>query len=302
MKDKKEQLGMLYVILSGILFGTMPLLAKIAYAHGSNAYSVAFVRFLSGTILLFIITMLLPGCKVKIGKEEAKEIIKLSFFYALAPILLYLTYNYMDSGMATTLHFTYPVTVILLRAVFLKKGVDFNQTFCTILCVGGIALLYTPNGRVSIQGILIAVVSGIIYAVYIVLLGDSKVKAMHPLVLSSWVALFSTIEIGIIAVCTGNLVLEVGVAGWISEIAMGVLGTVLALALFQKGLFLCGDVKASLLSSFEPLTGIVIGMIAFQERLNAKEMAGVSAIILATILLVAPALLAKESKRAQKNK
>ena len=83
---------------------------------------------------------------------------------------------------------------------------------------------------------------------------------------------------------------------------MGVLGTVLALALFQKGLFLCGDVKASLLSSFEPLTGIVIGMIAFQERLNAKEMAGVSAIILATILLVAPALLAKESKRAQKNK
>ena len=96
MKDKKEQLGMLYVILSGILFGTMPLLAKIAYAHGSNAYSVAFVRFLSGTILLFIITMLLPGCKVKIGKEEAKEIIKLSFFYALAPILLYLTYNYMD--------------------------------------------------------------------------------------------------------------------------------------------------------------------------------------------------------------
>ena len=261
---------MLYVILSGILFGTMPLLAKIAYAHGSNAYSVAFVRFLSGTILLFIITMLLPGCKVKIGKEEAKEIIKLSFFYALAPIL--------------------------------KKGVDFNQTFCTILCVGGIALLYTPNGRVSIQGILIAVVSGIIYAVYIVLLGDSKVKAMHPLVLSSWVALFSTIEIGIIAVCTGNLVLEVGVAGWISEIAMGVLGTVLALALFQKGLFLCGDVKASLLSSFEPLTGIVIGMIAFQERLNAKEMAGVSAIILATILLVAPALLAKESKRAQKNK
>lgn len=288
MKNRKEQLGMLYVIISGILFGTMPLLAKIAYAHGSNAYSVAFGRFLSGTILLFTITFFIPGCNIRIKKEEQKEILKLSFSYAMPPILLYLSYNYMDSGMATTLHFTYPVTVILLRAVFCKKGINLNQAVCTILCVGGIALLYTPNGRVRAEGIFIAIISGIIYAVYIVLLGNSKVKDMHPLVLSSWMVLFSTIEIGVIALCTKNLTFCIGVTGWASEIAMGFLGTVVALVLFQKGLFLCGEVKASLLSSFEPLTGIIIGMLVFQERLCAKEMAGVSAIILATVLLVCP--------------
>ena len=64
--------------------------------------------------------------------------------------------------------------------------------------------------------------------------------------------------------------------------------TVFALVLFQKGLFLCGEVKASLLSTFEPLTGIVIGMIAFQEELTPNKILGIIGVLTAAILLVLP--------------
>ena len=36
---QQQKLGASLIILSAVLFGLMPLLAKIAYAHGSNAYT-----------------------------------------------------------------------------------------------------------------------------------------------------------------------------------------------------------------------------------------------------------------------
>lgn len=287
-KQEKSNLGIFYVILSAILFGTMPLLTRIAYAHGSNAYTVAFGRFFFGSLVLGLVCLVLPGCSIKISREQFLALLRLSAPYALMPILLYASYTYIDSGMATTLHFTYPVAVMLILAIFYKSRPDAKQIVCAVLCVGGMALLYTPNGQVRVEGILLAVASGIIYAVYIILPGKSTAKKLHSLVLAFWISLLSTIEIGIIAFFSGNLVFRLDASGWAAEVGLALFATVFALVLFQKGVFLCGEVKASLFSTFEPLTGIVIGVIVFHEGLTAKELIGMTGILAAAVLLVIP--------------
>ena len=284
----KKQFGSGFVILSAILFGTMPLLAKVAYAHGSNAYTVAFGRFLFGSIILGTVITLMPGHTVRINKRQLLELFKLSVSYALMPVLLYSSYNHIDSGMATTLHFTYPVAVMLIMVIFCKKKLERKQIVCAALCLIGLALLASPDGRVSIPGVLLAVGSGIVYAVYIVLLGQSSAKGLHALTLAFWISVFSAAEIGAVALVSRNLVFRLDAAGWAAEIAMAVFTTVFALVLFQKGVFLCGEVKASLLSTFEPLTGILIGVIAFHEVLTPNEFAGILSILAAAILLVLP--------------
>ena len=289
MKNDRSHLGVFYVILSAILFGTMPLLTRIAYAHGSNAYTAAFGRFFFGSIMLGLICFVSPGCSIKIKKEQFLALLKLSVPYALMPILLYASYTYIDSGMATTLHFTYPVAVMLILAIFFRSRPDAKQIICAILCVGGMALLYTPNGQVRVGGIILAVASGIIYAVYIVLLGKSTVKGLHSLVLAFWISLLSMAEIGIIALFSKNLVFSLDAAGWTAEFGLALFATVFALVLFQKGVILCGEVKASLFSTFEPLTGIVIGVVVFHEGLTAKELTGITGILAAAVLLVMPA-------------
>lgn len=288
MRYDKSHLGVICVILSAILFGTMPLLTRIAYAHGSNAYTVAFGRFFFGSIVLGLVCCALPGCSIKIDRNQFLALLKLSVPYALMPILLYASYNYIDSGMATTLHFTYPVAVMLILAIFYKARPDAKQIVCAALCAGGMALLYTPNGQVRVEGILLAIASGIIYAVYIVLLGKSTVKGLHALVLAFWISLLSTAEIGIISLLSGNLTFRLDAAGWAAEAGLALFTTVFALVLFQKGVFLCGEVKASLFSTFEPLTGIVIGITVFHEGLTVKELIGIIAILSAAILLVLP--------------
>lgn len=284
----KKQAGSFCVILSAVLFGTMPLLARIAYAHGSNAYTVAFGRFFFGSFILGLVILLLPGCSIKVSRHQLAELFKLSLSYALMPILLYTSYNYIGSGMATTLHFTYPVAVMLIMAIFCKKRPERRQVICAILCLLGLAFLSTADSQISVLGILLAVGSGILYAVYIVLLGRSTVRMLHPLTLAFWMALFSAAEIGAAALAVRQLVFSLDAIGWASELGMALFTTFFALVLFQRGLFLCGEVKASLLSTFEPLTGVVIGVIAFHEALTQNELCGIACIMAAVILLVLP--------------
>ena len=293
----KKQVGALYVILSAVLFGTMPLLAKIAYAHGSNAYTVAFGRFLLGSAILGAVILLLPGCSIRVDGRRLMELFKLSVSYALMPILLYTSYNYIDSGMATTLHFTYPVAVMLLLVVFCKKKLERKQVICAALCLAGMALLSSPDSHPSVPGILLAVGSGIVYAVYIVLLGKSTAGELHPLTLAFWLALFSAAEIGAAALVTRNLVFALDGIGWAAEAGMALFTTVFALVLFQKGLFLCGEVKASLLSTFEPLTGILIGVAAFREVLTPSKVLGIIGVLAAAVLLVLPVERGKEKNK-----
>lgn len=282
----KKQAGSLYVILSAALFGMMPLIAKIAYAHGGNAYTVAFGRFLFGAAILGIVVLLLPGHTLKISAKQAAELFKLSLSYAATPILLYSSYNYIDSGAATSLHFTYPVAVMLIMAAFCKKKPGKRQIICAALCVAGLALLFSPENGMSALGMILALASGLVYAVYIVLLGRSSAKGLQPLTLAFWISLFSAAEIGAAAALTKNLTLSFDKTGLFAILAMALFATVFALVLFQVGLFIIGEVKASILSTFEPLTGILIGIIAFDERLSLSSFLGIACILAAVILLV----------------
>ena len=60
-------------------------------------------------------------------------------------------------------------------------------------------------------------------------------------------------------------------------------------------MFLCGEVKASLLSTFEPLTGVVIGILVFSEAMTFRVAVGIALILLAAVLLV----VIKERKQKQ---
>ncbi|MBU5426033.1 hypothetical protein KQI41_06350 [Tissierella pigra] len=66
--------GILAVIVSATIFGSMPLMAKFVYESGGNATSLAFLRFL--LILPFLYLLIKKDGKetLKIEKEEFKKI------------------------------------------------------------------------------------------------------------------------------------------------------------------------------------------------------------------------------------
>ena len=281
-----ETAGAALVILSAVIFGTMPLCASIAYDCGCNPYTAAFGRFASGAMAAAGVIVAHPALSFRVSRRELGQLAILSVLYALTPVLLYLSYQSINSGLATTLHFTYPLAVMVLGAVLFRKKLRGGQLLCLGICAAGILCFYRSGGAEGSSGILIAVLSGLSYAVYILLLGKSDLRSLPVLVSTFWISLLSAGQIGVFSLVTGKLAFPDAWQGWAALAALGVFATVMALALFQKGVFLCGEVKASLLSTFEPLTGVLLGALVLREPLTGRSIIGIALILLSTVLLV----------------
>ncbi len=283
--------GATLVIASAILFGIMPLLTKIAYSYGCNAYTAVFGRFSFGAAT----TALAIRGRVTgpVSRHQVRKLLVLSIFYAITPVLLYSSYHYISTGLATTLHFTYPVAVMVLDLLLFHTRPDVRQLLCFCICIGGLLCLCRPGGGGGVEGLALAVLSGITYSIYILLLGKSGLKELPVMTITFWIALFSAGEVGAFAALAGKLTAPTEWQGWVALAGLGILTTTLALALFQAGVFLCGEVKASLLSTFEPLTSVVIGILIFHEAVTLPIILGTGLIILSVILLVCPSILVR---------
>ena len=283
--------GEFFAVVSAVLFGCMPLIARTAYANGSNAYMVSSSRYLTGSlwmILFLFVKSKKEGSRftLRVTGKEFGVIAALSVLYGATALLLYLSYNYIDSGLATTLHFTYPVIIMLLSAFLFHAAIRRKEILCLILCAAGIFLLYSPGGNVRPAGILIAAASGLSYAGFSVLFEHSIVKKLPVLLSTFWFSVFSTVLIGIAAALTGNFTLKLPLIAHLIHILLGLVASALAAVFYQRSVQLCGSIRTSMLSTLEPVTSIAIGYFVFRELLTIRSVFGILCILGACILLV----------------
>ena len=241
-----------------------------------------------GSLILFDTIAVRRDISLQITLRQFWEITLLSVFYALTPVLLFSSYNYMDSGLATTLHFTFPILVIVFSVLLFRVSPDYRQIFCTLLCTLGISQL-SGGETAGVIGMLLAVASGVTYALYIVFLGKSSLQSVSALTTVFWLTLLSSAEISLFAAATGNLAFPSDTTAWGVVALLALLSTALALVLFQMGLFRCGSIRASLLSTFEPLTSVVVGSFVFYEALTAQNLIGIFCVLGSGVMLVLPA-------------
>lgn len=292
----KQLKGYSFVILSAVIFGCMPLMAKHIYADGVNSISLVFMRNLFSVPVLIALS-LWENRSLKIAPKNLPRVGIVSIFgYVLTPYLLFTSYDYMDSGAATVLHFVYPVAVIVIELIFFKKGLSLGGIIGLSLFVVGLPLFYTPGVSIGLVGSIIAIASGITYAVYIVLIGKLKPEN-GGFTFSLYLALFATLILFIIAVATDKLTLPKSPLAWILSVTFGFLVNGGAMMLFQRGTFIIGSSKAALLSAMEPVTSLFVGAMFLSEHV------GILAIIGSVLLIGASVFIAVLDKRklAKKN-
>ena len=280
--------GAAYVTASAILFGTMPFFAMTAYAYGFTPYTAAFGRCLVGGLLLLAAFGRMPRSEMHLSKAEFFQLLGLSLAYAAMMVMLYASYARIASGMATMLHFTYPIFVIALTAIVKRRGIRPRYSACALLCGAGMFLLSSPEkGEAGLDGMMLAVASGLAYALYIIGYENSRVRRLSPFALTFYLAVFSATELGAFLLVTGRWQFPETVEGWGVILLLALFTTVLGIAFFQKGMALCGGIRASLLSTMEPVTGVIIGLLAFHEIMTPRLGFGMALIMLSLFLIFA---------------
>jgi drug/metabolite transporter (DMT)-like permease len=286
MKQKGTLLkGYLFVIASAVIFGCMPLMTKRMYADGMNSMSVVLLRNFLSLPLLGILGWKQTG-NLKIRKEALPTIMLLALLGCSAtPLLLFSSYQYISSGTATVFHFVYPAMVILLGMIFLKRKSTWQQLLCVVICVAGIALFYDPAQKLDLTGSVIALLSGVTYAGYILMLSVFRFKELSGFKLNFFVASGASLILLLVCVVGKMITLPTSVMGWVCAFALAMAVNGGAVVLFQQGTFLIGGERASILSTFEPITGVVVGILAFQETVGPGMLVGTVLVILASILI-----------------
>lgn len=282
---KPYQKGATLVILSAVVFGLNPFFARSIYANGGNAWTLTFLSKAIGVPGLFLLHRLSGSQAVSLDRDCIKKLLICSLGCASAPILLYSSYPYISSGMATTLHFTYPAIVLLSCAIGFHDRLTFRQGLCCALCMAGILCFYTPYGNNNVTGILLALLSGSAYAFYVVYLSKSGLQELPPLQLALWLFLFASVEAFVVSSVTGQLEFELTNTGWQMAILFSILHACVATIAFQAGAKYIGPQSASFLSTFEPLTSVLVGVMLFQEPFSLRDGFGIACILASVVLL-----------------
>lgn len=285
MKKNKSVLGFILVIASAIIFGCMPLITRFIYAEGVNSFSLVFLRNLLSLPMLALAAKA-SGGKLKINFKALPSIGWIAAMgCCITPMLLYTSYNDINTGMATVFHFIYPAVVMVLSLLFLKSKFKLSNIIILIICIAGICMFYTPGAEARSMGSVLALLSGVTYAIYIVGLTGFRYKEIAGFVFTFYGAAFCSILSFVICICSGQLSLPTSPKGWILCTLFALIFNVGAVVLFQRGTTIIGGEKASILSTFEPITGIVVGIAFLNENGGINTIIGTILVVAASVLI-----------------
>ena len=183
--------GYILGIIAAAAYGMNPLFALPLYKAGMNPDSVLFFRYLFAIPVLGIMIKA-RGRNFKLQRKEVLPLVIMGLLVALSSLALFLSYNYMEAGIASTLLFVYPIMVALIMAFVFKEKLTLLTISCILLALVGIGLLYkTSSGStLSTTGIILVMVSALSYAIYIVGVNRSILKEIATLKLTFYILLF----------------------------------------------------------------------------------------------------------------
>ena len=277
--------GYIYTALSAIIFGLMPLLTKIIIARGATSLTIPFFRVFYVTIVLFLV-LKIKKIDLHLEKRDLISAILTSIFGSgLTIIILNESYNYVDTGIATSLHFLYPLFVAILCCFFYGEKIKKKQIISLSFALVGI-ICFMSKGNGSLFGYFLAIASGLTYAFYLVKMDKSGLVKMNALKLSFYLALFTTIEIFTMNLFMQEVVFKMDALSYGLLLVLALSSSFLATVLLQKGVLLLGSTRASFICLLEPVTSMIVGILWLNEAFTLNKGLGGLAIIISLIIFL----------------
>jgi len=284
----KENKGIICGILAAVFYGTNPLGALPLYAEGVNTSSVLFYRFSLAAAILGVLLMI-KRKPLGVTLHEFKVLMTLGVMFAISSITYYLSFRYMDAGIASTILFVYPVLVAVIMSIFFKERITKSTVLSILLSLAGIALLYRggEGATLSTVGIALVMLSSLSYALYIIYVNQSSIR-MSSLKLTFYVLLSCMLTLLLFSLTSPELHLQFPPSprAWFFACWLGVVPTILSLVLMTIAVHEVGATPTAIMGALEPLTAVAVGVLVFGESFSLRLAVGIVLILLAVVIIV----------------
>jgi len=273
-------------IAANLIWGTIFVATGVGLQY-TNPYNLVFLRFATASLFIMVIAIVTRRMMLLAKELESIPIWLLGGIYALGFVFQYVGQDFTNASDATLLANLAPTLVPLIAVTLLKDSIGNAQKTATILGLAGLVFIAAPKLTLrsgTIIGDLLLFGTSACYAAFIVL--SKRYGAVSS---ASAFAIMVSISVFLapVAIFLGGLNhanLNFGLIGWCSVLYMGVPGSVLAVALYLKGL---GSVTASqsgTLLLIQLLTGLFLAVLILSEFPTSFEIAGAISISFAVVL------------------
>ena len=274
--------------IAAATYGMNPLFALPLYSDGMDADSVLFFRYLFAIPILG--TMIKArGRSFRLNRREILPLVVLGLLVAASSLTLFLSYNYMDAGIASTILFVYPIMVALIMTMVFKEKITLQTAFCILLALAGIGMLYQggDGATLSFTGTLLVIASALSYAIYIVGINQSSLKNVATLKVTFYILLFG-VSLFLIRLDFGQAVtMPQKWYMWGNLIALAIFPTAISFLCTTSAIQYIGSTPTAILGALEPVTAVIIGVTVFGEALTPRILCGILMIIAAVTLIIA---------------
>ncbi len=279
--------GVAYAVVSSTTFGLIPLFTISLMTVGVSSPTILCYRFLLAAVAMAVI-MFFTRRSFKLASDQMAVVALLAVLYASTAILLLESYKCIPSGIATTIHFLYPLAVTLTMSWVFKERISSTIYIAVALSLVGVALLAWGNHAEGDfrRGVSFALLTVITYAAYIVGVMRSRASRVDSIVLTFYVLAFGALLFFVYAMATSGIEAVHSAASWRDLIILALLCTVLSDYTLILAIKRIGSTSTSILGSMEPLTAVVVGVLYFGERIDTTSVVGLLLVICAVVVVI----------------
>nr|WP_314698112.1 DMT family transporter [uncultured Prevotella sp.] len=278
-----------YASLSAITFGTIPLFSIPVMKAGMLLPSVLIYRFAFGCFFMMVV-LLWRKQNLHIKWGDGLRIMFLSIMYAVSAVCLFSSYEYMPGGIATTLLFSYPVWTEILLIIFFNEKLSIRISLVIILAIAGVAFLGgigQTDGIKSLWGVTLAMSSGLLYAIYMVIFPHMRISKLPALKVNFYIFFMAMLLLILYSSFTTGGIQHIPDAdSFLSLVLLGLIPTTISNVTLVRSLTLIDSASVAILGAFEPLTAMTIGVTLMGEPLTTSAIIGCILIITSVILLI----------------
>ncbi len=275
--------GYFFAVVSAISYGLIPVFVIPVKESGFSLDKTLFYRFFISAMFL-LAYLIRKKESLKVTPKDFLIMLILGLFYALSSEFLFLGYDYLSPGIASTILFVYPVIVALAMVMFFKETISKATVFSLILTILGVFVLSLKDATFSINfiGLSIALLSALFYALYIIIINKTNIP-FSGMKITFYSLLFSSLyyfikvlwhqdELSIDFYTLGNFTLFAFVT------------TVVSISTLVYAIQMIGSTPTSIMGALEPVVAVLVSVLFFQEPFTIGLFLGVMFIIIGVIL------------------
>ena len=285
MTEPRPGTGLLYLITSGLLWGTGGLTGSLlSRVAGLSALSVAACRLTAGGVLI-VIFLTVTGRHWPVGRAAWSRIAVIGGLAALYQSCYFIAVALTSVALATLV--TIGTAPVIVLGVFWVTGRRAGRLAPVAACLAltGLGLLVGLPSGFSQTAVLASAGMAVLAAAgfaAVTLTGARPVPGLDDLTVTGFGFALGGLILLPLAAATGGLSFRPGLEAAGLLLALGTGPTAVAYTLYFRGLRRVAATTAALLTLLEPLTGTVLAAFVLGERLSVTGMAG-AAILLAAV-------------------